>query len=121
MESQLYNDAYAFAKRCMKAYVFLSEEKHEFDISKQLKRSGTSLSANLAEAKYAQSKADWVNKVSIALKEANETHHWLELLHDSSFIDDKAYSSIIKDCNSLLFKLSSMIRTAKLNMLNNSK
>ena len=121
MDSRIYQQASAFGCRIMKAYDYLTEEKHEFEISKQLKRSGTSIAANLAEAKYAQSKADWVNKVSIALKEANETHHWLELLHDSSLIDDRAYTSIIKDCNSLVFKLSSMIRTAKLNMLNNSK
>lgn len=116
MESQLYNDAYAFAKRCMKAYVFLSEEKHEFDISKQLKRSGTSLSANLAEAKYAQSKADWINKVSIALKEANESKNWINLLHDSELIDDKVYQSIMNDCVSLIIRLSNSVQTAKRNL-----
>ncbi|MBP5345313.1 MAG: four helix bundle protein [Bacteroidales bacterium] len=115
MESQLYKDAYAFAKRCMKAYVFLSEEKHEFEISKQLKRSGTSLSANLAEAKYAQSKADWINKVSIALKEANESKNWINLLHDSELIDDKVYQSIMNDCVSLIIRLSNSVQTAKRN------
>ena len=116
MESQLYNDAYAIAKRCMKADVFLSEEKHEFDISKQLKRSGTSLSANLAEAKYAQSKADWINKVSIALKEANESKNWINLLHDSELIDDKVYQSIMNDCVSLIIRLSNSVQTAKRNL-----
>ena len=115
MESQLYKDAYVFAKRCMKAYVFLSEEKHEFEISKQLKRSGTSLSANLAEAKYAQSKADWINKVSIALKEANESKNWINLLHDSELIDDKVYQSIMNDCVSLIIRLSNSVQTAKRN------
>ena len=121
MDSRIYQEACAFSCRIMKSYTYLTVEKHEFEISKQLKRSGTSIAANLAEAKYAQSRLDWINKVSISLKEANESHHWLELLHNSGFIDDRTYSSIIKDCNSLVYKLSSMIRTAKLNLSNNCK
>ena len=116
MESRIYKEAYAFGNRIVKAHAYLVGEKREYEISTQLKRSGTSIGANLAEAKYAQSKADWINKVSIALKEANETHHWLELLHDNGFIDDRAYSSIIADCNSLIFKLASMVRTGRKNM-----
>lgn len=116
MESRIYNEAYAFGLRIVKAYAYLTETKHEYEISGQLKRSGTSIGANLAEAKYAQSRADWIHKLSIALKEANETRHWLHLLHDCGHIDDRAFSSIIADCNSIVFKLSSMIRTAKTNL-----
>lgn len=115
MESQLYKDAYAFASRCMKAYAYLSEQKHELDISRQLKRSGTSISANIAEARYAQSKADWINKMSIALKEANESKNWINLLHDNGFLDETLYRSIFNDCVSLIIRLSNSVRTAKQN------
>ena len=116
MESRIYKEAYAFGNRIVKAHAYWVETKHEYEISSQVKRSGTSIAANLAEAKYAQSKADWIHKLSIALKEANETHHWLVLLHDNGFIDDRTHASIIADCNSIIFKLSSMIRTAKNNL-----
>ena len=78
---------YAFALRIIKAYNFLTS-KNEYVLSKQLLRAGTSIGANCREATYAQSKMDFINKLSIALKEANETIYWLELLHDSDFIDD---------------------------------
>ncbi|MCR5393779.1 MAG: four helix bundle protein [Bacteroidales bacterium] len=113
MESPLYKDAYAFSIRCMKAYDYLTEQKHEFEVSRQLKRSGTSISANISEAHYAQSKADWINKMSIALKEANESKYWINLLHDSDLIDDKVYQSIMNDCVSLIVRLSNSVKTAK--------
>ena len=70
-----------FALRIIKLYKFLLEEKHEYIMSKQVYRSGTSIGANIAESRNAQSKADFINKLSIALKEADETKYWLELLH----------------------------------------
>lgn len=115
MESQIYKEAYAFSVRVMKAYAYLTEEKHEFEIAKQFKRSGTSISANCAEAQYAQSRADWISKLSIALKEANETKNWINLLHDSGFFEDAPYKSIQNDCISIIVKLSAIIRSAKKN------
>jgi len=113
MESQIYKEAYSFASRIMKAYTYLTEEKHEFEISKQLKRSGTSISANCAEAHYAQSRADFRSKMSIALKEANESQNWINLLHDNGYIDDKTYKSIHNDVVSLIIKLSRIVKNTQ--------
>jgi four helix bundle protein len=74
---------YSFANRIVKAYRYLTKEQKEFILSKQLLRSGTAIGALVREAKFAQSKADFINKMSIALKEANETKYWLSLLYDN--------------------------------------
>ena len=98
---------YKFALRIVKAYKYLSKQHSEYVLSKQLLRSGTSIGAMMREAKFAQSRADFVNKASIALKEANETLYWIELLHDSEYIDDKTFESIHNEANliSLITKL----------------
>ena len=110
---------YAFALRIIKAYNFLTQ-KNEFVLSKQLLRSGTSIGANCREATYAQSKMDFVNKLSIALKETNETIYWLELLHDSDYISDKSFSSIHDDGLEILKLLISIIKTSKNNIQKNN-
>ena len=106
---------YAFALRIIKAYNFLTS-KNEYVLSKQLLRAGTSIGANCRQATYAQSKMDFINKLSIALKEANETIYWLELLHDSDFIDDKSFNSIHDDGLEILKLLISIIKTSKENL-----
>ena len=106
---------YAFALRIIKAYNFRTS-KNEYVLSKQLLRAGTSIGANCREATYAQSKMDFINKLSIALKEANETIYWLELLHDSDFIDDKSFNSIHDDGLEILKLLISIIKTSKENL-----
>lgn len=106
---------YAFALRIIKAYNFLTS-KNEYVLSKQLLRAGTSIGANCREATYAQCKMDFINKLSIALKEANETIYWLELLHDSDFIDDKSFNSIHDDGLEILKLLISIIKTSKENL-----
>lgn len=106
---------YAFALRIIKAYNFPTS-KNEYVLSKQLLRAGTSIGANCREATYAQSKMDFINKLSIALKEANETIYWLELLHDSDFIDDKSFNSIHDDGLEILKLLISIIKTSKENL-----
>ena len=78
-----------FAIRIIKCYKFLSEQKHETVISKQLLRCGTSIGANTRESKNAQSRMDFLNKLNIALKEADETEYWLDLLHETKYIDDR--------------------------------
>lgn len=113
MESQIYKEAYAFGCRMVKAYEYLTVEKHEYEISKQLKRSGTSISANCAEAHYAQSKADFKSKMSIALKEANETRNWVNMLHDTGYFDDAIYSSVMNQLLSIILKLASIVRNTK--------
>lgn len=82
----LKSKSYAFALRIVNPYKHLSAEQHEYILSKQVLRSGTSVGANITEGNRAQSKLDFVHKLSIALKEADETEYWLNLLHDSEFI-----------------------------------
>ena len=84
----------AFALRIIKLYQYLQIEKHEFVISKQILKSGTSIGANIRESIYAQSKADFISKMSIALKESSETEYWLELLHESGYVADGPFESI---------------------------
>ena len=78
-----------FAKRIVKCYVFLKEQKKETVLSKQLLRSGTSIGANVREGQYAQSKKDFISKMSIALKEAGETGYWLGILHSVNYLNDE--------------------------------
>ena len=99
-----------FALRIIKLYKFLLEEKHEYIMSKQVYRSGTSIGANIAESRNAQSKADFINKLSIALKEADETKYWLELLHESETISDKQFDSIINDLKIIIGTLIRIIK-----------
>ena len=106
---------YTFALRIIKAYKYLTGN-NEYVLSKQLLRSGTSIGANCREATYAQSKMDFINKLSIALKETNETIYWLELLHDSDYIDNKSFRSIHDDGLEILKLLISIIKTSKENV-----
>ena len=105
--------SFAFALRIVKAYKYLAKEKNEFVLSKQLLRCGTAIGALVREAEYAQSLPDFINKMSIALKEANETEYWLMLLKDTEYIDNEVYSSVIDDCQELLRLLISAINTSK--------
>ncbi|MBB3188148.1 four helix bundle protein [Microbacter margulisiae] len=112
-ESIVMDKAYAFALRIIKAYKFLSLEQREFVLSKQMLRSGTAIGALVKEAEHAQSKADFINKMNIALKEANETEYWLMLLKDSEYIDSKSFTSIVEDCREIVRLLISIVKTTK--------
>ena len=112
-ENVISEKSYAFALRIIKAYKYLSVEEREFVLSKQLLRSGTSIGALVREAEYAQSTADFVHKLSIAIKEANETEYWLMLLKDSEYIKENVFQSIASDCEELLKLLTSIIKTSK--------
>ena len=109
----LYELSKKFALRIIKLYVFLCEEKKEFIMSKQVYRCGTSIGANIAESMNAQSKADFVSKLSISLKEATETKYWLELLHDSENISTKQFDSIVNDLNIIIGTLVTTIKKVK--------
>ena len=102
-----------FALRTIKLYQYLSAEKKEFVLSKQVLRSGTSIGANVKEAIRGQSKADFYAKMNIALKEASETEYWLELLHESDYIDKAAFENIYADCQEILKLLVSITKTQK--------
>jgi len=103
----------AFALRIIRLYQYLSEEKREFILSKQLLRSGTSIGANTREAMRGQSKPDFYSKLNIALKEADESMYWLELVYESGYIDTKQFDSIYADCKELVALLVSITKTQK--------
>ena len=108
--------AKAFAVRMVKFVRFLEKEKHEYTLSKQILRSGTSIGANLHECINAQSKADFINKLQIALKEANETEYWLELFFESEIVDKQMFESLHSDLNELISLLIASVKTAKNNL-----
>ena len=115
LDNPIEKRAYQFALRIVKAYKYLVKQQYEFVLSKQMLRSGTSIGAMMREAKFAQSRADFVNKTSIALKEANETLYWIELLHDGEYIDDKTFESIHNEANEITSILASIVKTTKVN------
>ncbi len=114
-ESILKTKSYKFAIRIVKLYQFLIKEKKEFVLSKQVLRSGTAIGALIREAEFGQSRADFINKMNIALKEANETIYWLEILKDTGYIDEKPFQSLYADCEELIKMLVSTVKTAKNN------
>ena len=103
----------ALALRIIRLYKYLVENKKEFVLSKQILRSGTSIGANICESYSAQSKADFIAKLYIALKEANETYYWLELLYESEFITKDEFDSLYKDTNELIALLTTSIKTTQ--------
>lgn len=103
----------AFAVRIVNARKYLVGEKKEWQMSDQLLRSGTSIKANVAEAQYAQSKADFICKMHIALKEANECKSWLELLYETDYINEPTYKSIVSDVVEIIKILTAIIVKAK--------
>jgi len=107
--------SYIFALRVVKLYKHLVSEKKEYVLSKQVLRSGTSIGALIKESEHAQSKADFINKMSIALKEANETEYWLQLLKDSSYISEQSFNSIHNDSVELIKILVSIVKSSKTN------
>ena len=110
-ESLLHKKSYAYAIRVVKMVRFLQDEKKERVLSKQVLRSGTAVGALVRESEFAQSAADFINKLKIALKEANETDYWLSLLHDTRYMDDDAFNSMEADCKELIALLVSSINT----------
>ena len=116
MENPLKTKSYAFALRIVGLYKHLSAESKEYVLSKQVLRSGTSIGANITEANRGQSKADFINKLAIALKEADETEYWINLLRDSQYINDSQAASMLADCVEIQKLLTSSIKTAKGNL-----
>lgn len=111
----VYNKSFDFSIRIVNLYKYLSSNKKEYIISKQVLRSGTSIGANISESIDAQSRKDFISKLSIALKEARETYYWLELLKKTDYLDLKKSESIIKDVDELIRLLHSIIKSSKMN------
>ena len=101
-DNVIYKLSKAFALRIIKLYTYLCDEKKEFVISKQVYRSGTSIGANIAESIYAQSEADYINKLKISLKEASETKYWLELLYESECINEAQFYSLSNELSIII-------------------
>jgi four helix bundle protein len=112
-KSILRDKSYLFAIRIVRLSIYLRNEKKEFVLFKQVLRSGTAVGALIKEAEFGQSKPDFINKMNVALKEANETEYWLMLLKDTGFIDDDAYKGISEECTELIKMLIATIKTAK--------
>jgi len=111
-ENIIKEKSYAFALEIIETYKKLGNKK-EFILSKQLVRSGTSIGANIEEAIGAQSKKDFISKISISYKEARETHYWLNLLTDSNFLNKTESDKLIKDCEELLKIIGAIQRSSK--------
>ena len=109
------NKSYDFSLRIVKLYQFLSTEKKEYVISKQILRSGTSIGANIEEAIGGISKKDFVHKLSISYKEARETHYWIRIIKDSDYINKELANSLLEDCDELLKLLYTIINSTKKN------
>ena len=112
MKGILEEKSFLFSIRMVNLYKFLTEECKEFIMSNQVMRSGTSIGANIAEAKFAQSKADFLSKMTISLKEASETRYWLHLLEATGYKND-CFSEIMDECDELTNLLVATCRTSK--------
>ena len=112
-ENQISEKSFQFAIRIVKLYIHLTEKKRVFVLSKQLLRSGTSVGANVAEAQRAQSRADFISKMSIASKEVAESEYWIKLLHATDFLNDNEFASILADCTELGKLLTAILKTTK--------
>ncbi len=112
----MHTKSYAFAVRIVNMFLhFTNNDWRLQSIYEQVLRSGTSISANVHESEFAQSPSDFASKLHIALKEANETMNWLNLLHDTEYLSDKEFESMSNDCNEVIALLVSSIKTTKKN------
>ena len=105
--------SYQFSIRIINLYKYLDENKKIYAIAHQLLRSGTAIGALIKESAHAQSKADFLNKMNVSLKEANETMYWIRLLHSTHYLKDNEFASIHKDCEEIVKLLASIVKTTK--------
>ena len=112
-ENVVKEKSFEFSVRIVNLYKHLTANKQEYVLSKQLLRAGTSIGANICEAEQAQSASDFISKLSISLKESNETDYWLRLLYRTEYLNNLEYSSIIADCRDLTKILTSIIKSLK--------
>ena len=110
-DSPLCVQSKAFALRIIRLYRYLVQEKGEIVLARQILKSGTSIGANVREAVQAQSRADFISKIGIAMKEASETEYWLELLHATEYLNNNQFSSIYPECQELIRLLISICKT----------
>ena len=113
MNHNIQDKSFRFAVRIVKLCRFLRSERKEYTLSSQLMRSGTSIGANIAEAQNAQSRADFLSKISIALKETTETKYWLRLLEATDFLEKEEFHSVMEDCSEIERILVSSVKSLK--------
>ena len=113
MSNPVKEKSFSFSIRIVKLYKYLTEEKSEYVLSKQLLRSGTSIGANVSESQAAQSAADFITKLHIAFKETLETKYWIELLVATNYLTEEQGNSLLKDCEEIGNLLASIIKTLK--------
>jgi len=118
-DSVLNRKSFSFAVRIVNLAKYLQTERNEYIQSKQILRSGTSIGALIRESEFAQSKLDFINKLSISLKEANETDYWLRLLNATDYIHEESYKSILQDCHEIIALLVASIKTTKNTIMSN--
>ena len=118
MKNIIESKSFDFAVRIINLYKYLCNDKKEFVLSKQLLRSGTSIGANVSEAEKAQTKADFYAKMTIALKEANETDYWLRLLYATDYLVEQEFESMEKDIKEIISLLVSITKTTKQDLNN---
>ena len=112
-ENILKDRSYSFAIEIVKASEQIISQRKKYVLSRQLIRSGTSIGALIRESEFAQSKADFINKISISFKEANETLYWINLLKDTNYISEDLFISLSKNCRELISMLVASVKTAK--------
>lgn len=112
-ENIIKSKSFLFSVKVVTLYKYLSTEKKEFVLSRQLLRSGTAIGALVREAEQAESKADFIHKMSIGLKEANETEYWIDLLNASDYLEQDQFQNFKKDIKEILKLLVSIIKTSK--------
>ena len=113
MDNVVEQKSFHFSVRIVNLCKYLQTDRSEYILSKQLLRSGTSIGANIAESKHAQSRSDFTANMSIALKEASETEYWLKLLHATNYLNQAQADSILADCEEILRLLASIVKTTK--------
>ena len=115
-QSILKDKSFAFALQVVRLSQELQQTQKEFVLSKQILRSGTAIGALVREGEFAQSKSDFINKLSIALKEANETEYWILLLQEAKLIQDEWAVSLQSECKEIIAMLVASVKTAKANV-----
>ena len=113
MNNAIREKSFQFAVRIVKLCKYLQAEQKEYTLTRQLLRCGTSIGANVAESQQAQSRADFISKLNIALKESYETDYWLRLMHETQYLSSSEFQSIIADCHELEKLLISIIKSLK--------
>ncbi len=113
MDSIVREKSFRFSVRIINLCNFLRKTRKEYITTEQLQKCGTSIGANVAEAKHAQSRADFISKMNIALKEATETDYWLRLLFETGYLTEEQFASIMRDCDELECLLVSIVKTTK--------